>query len=287
MFISRTNWLLRLHKEGIQRAEEALGIYEGLDHTTGQTHSLQVLAWSLYNDKQLDAAEEAGSKAVHLLSDKGNRFLVCGCYRVLGNIYRSRGKTEEAIDYFKTALEIAIAFNWQHHLFWTCFSLAELFFSNNRFDCAHAYVERVKSHATNSPHRLGHAKRLQARFWYERRMLKANSEALGAIEVYEKIGAAKDVERCRSLLRKIERASRKLDFNGELLEVALLPTPANFPFSAQVLVTIPQIHLDALYHESSAPHRNGTDIPLPAVGLPIVSATSFLPPSKKPSPRTS
>lgn len=122
-------------------------------------------------------------------------------------------------------------------------------------------------------------------FWYKRRMLKeANSEGLGAIEVYEKIGAAKDVERCRSLLRKIERASRKLDFNGELLEVGLLPTPVNFPFSAQVLVTIPQIHLDALYHESSAPHRNGTDTPFPAVGLPIVSATSFLPPSKKPSP---
>ena len=80
-------------------------------------------------------------------------------------------------------------------------------------------------------------------------MLKeANAEALRAVEVYEKIGAAKDVERCRSLLRKIERASRKLDF-GELLEVVQLPTPVNFSFSAQVLDTIPQVHPDSHLHE--------------------------------------
>ena len=91
--------------------------------------------------------------------------------------------------------------------------------------------------------------RLQARFWYERRMLKeANAEALRAIEVYEKIGVAKDVGRCTSLLRKIERASRKLDF-GELLEVVQLPTPVNFPLSAQVPDTIPQVHPDSHLHE--------------------------------------
>ena len=43
MFISRTNWLLRLHKEGIQRAEEALGIYERLDNTTGQARACVVV----------------------------------------------------------------------------------------------------------------------------------------------------------------------------------------------------------------------------------------------------
>ena len=43
MFISRANWLLRLHKEGIQRAEEALGIYERLDNTTGQARACLVV----------------------------------------------------------------------------------------------------------------------------------------------------------------------------------------------------------------------------------------------------
>ena len=84
-------------------------------------------------------------------------------------------------------------------------------------------------------------------------MLKeADSEALRAVEVHEKIRAAKDVERCRSLLRKIERASHKLD-PGELLEVVQLPTPVNFPFSAHVPDTIPQVHPDSHPHESSAP----------------------------------
>ena len=59
------------------------------------------------------------------------------------------------------------------------------------------------------------------------------SEALSATDIYEKIGAAKDVEDCRVLLRKIEEAaSHEVDPNGKLLEAVLLLTPANPPLSA-------------------------------------------------------
>ena len=45
---------------------------------------------------------------------------------------------------------------------------------------------------------------LQARIWYEERKLEgAKSEALRAVGVYEGIGAAKDLENCKTLLRKI------------------------------------------------------------------------------------
>ena len=68
-----------------------------------------------------------------------------------------------------------------------------MFFGENRFDDAHAHVERAKSHATNRPYNFGRAMELQAWFWYKRHMLEeAKSEALLATNVFEKIGAAKN-----------------------------------------------------------------------------------------------
>ena len=48
----------------------------------------------------------------------------------------------------------------------------------------------------------------------------ARSEALGALEIYERLGAAGDAGRCRGLLQQIEEAmgtrlSGKLDSGGE------------------------------------------------------------------------
>ena len=63
-------------------------------------------------------------------------------------------------------------------------------------------------------------------------MQSLRSEALRATDVCEKARAANDVGDCR-VLRDIEiAASHEFDSNGELLEMVLLLTPANSPFSA-------------------------------------------------------
>ena len=207
-FVSGTNRLLGLYKEGIQQAKEALEIYERFNDISEQARSWQLLAWLLYSDEQLDAAEEAASRVIDLLSDKGNgrQFPVCECYSVLGKIYQSRGEAEKAINHFKTALQIASSFNWHSRLFWINCSLAELFFSESRFDDAYTHFEHAKSHAINDPYNLGRAMELQAGFWLkEHKLEEAKSEALRAIDVFEKFGAAKDVEGCRAILRDIEK----------------------------------------------------------------------------------
>ena len=208
-FLSNTNQLLGLYKEGILRAKEALKIYEQLNRISGQAQSWQQLAKLLYKSEQLDAAEEAALQAIGLLSDSTDRqYPVCQCYRLLGNICRSRGEAEKAIKHFETALGIASTFNWHDPLLWINYSLAKLFFGENRFDDAHAHVERAKSHAINDQYGLGCVVELQAGFWCEEhRLEEAKSEALRAADLFEKLGAAKGLERCRKLLRDIEKGT--------------------------------------------------------------------------------
>jgi len=216
-FLSTANRMVGLYKEGIQQLEEALGIYKQLNNVVGQARSLQQLAWLLYADGQLDAAEQAAPQAIDLLSDKNNQSLVCDCHRILGLIYRAKGQTEKAIDHFEIALKIASPFNWHHHLFWNYYSLAELSFDEGRFDDAHANIERAKPHTINDPYNLGHAMELQARLWYKQhRFEEAKSEALRAVDVYEKLGAARDLERSRKTLQDIETATKSPFTSGGL-----------------------------------------------------------------------
>ena len=232
-FTSISNMMLGLYKEGIAQAKEALEIYKRLNHISGQAMSWQSLAWLLHEDDQLDAAEEAALRATDL-SGEGNQFLVCDCYCLLGNICGSKGETEKAMNHFEKALGIASTFNWHNSLLRINYSLARLFFSEKRIDDAHAHVERAKSHAISHPYYLGYAMKLQAWFWLqERKLEEAKSEALGAIDVYEKLGAAKDVEDCREILRDIEKETEKPVNSGELLESVPLPTSVNSPCSAQ------------------------------------------------------
>ena len=211
-FISGANKTLGLHEEGTQQVKEALEIYQRLDNVVGQARSWRELAWLLFSNKQPDAAEEAASRVIDLLSDgKGNQFSVCEAHRILGEIYQSKGQTGKAINHFETAIEIASPFNWRAHLVWNNYLLARLFFRENRFDEAQTHIERAKSYAIdNYPLSLGRAMQLQATFWYERRRLtEARSEALGAICAFEQIGAAGDVDGCKALLGKIEEAMNK------------------------------------------------------------------------------
>ena len=232
-FLSGASRQLGLHDEGISQAEEALEIYERFNDIQGQAASLQELTSLLYEDKQFDAAEEAALRTIDL-SNEGDQFEVCDCYGLLGEMCRSRGETEKAINHFETALGIASSFKWHDQLFWINYAMAWLFFGENRFDDAHAHLERARPYAINSPYNLGRAMELQARFWLqERKLEEAKSEALGAIDAYERLGAAKDVERCKKILRDIEKETEKPVTSGELSESVPLPTSVNSPFSAR------------------------------------------------------
>jgi tetratricopeptide (TPR) repeat protein len=113
--------LARLFDEVGNQAEckrlltHALGLWRERE----QAVSLQRLAWLLYYDKQLDAAEETASRSINLLPDNSEQFTVCQGHRLLGNIYRSKGEAEKAIDHLEAALKIASYSNWQSALFWS------------------------------------------------------------------------------------------------------------------------------------------------------------------------
>ena len=241
-FLAGINHLLDLHKEGIQQAKEAFEICTQLGDISGQARSLQCLAVSLFNDNQLKAAEAAASRAIDLFSrNRQLQFAVCQCRHILGDICRLNHETKKAMDHLEAALQIASSLKLRDQQFPILFSLADLFFDQRRFDDAHAHIERAKSHAVNDPYLLGHAMRRQAAFWcLQRRFAEAESEALQAITVLEKVGATKEIEVTRKLLQWIgERANRQAlpddpDDDGEILKAMPLTTFTNASRSERV-----------------------------------------------------
>ena len=204
--LSNANWLMDLPKKGIRQVEEALEICKSLGDIVGQAACLVDLAQLLWKDKQLDAAEEAASRAIDLFSEKGQQFQVCESHRILGYIYQSKAETEKAIHHYELALGIASPFNWHDQLFWVHGDLAWLFFNERRFDNAQIHLEHAKSHTVDSTHNLGLTMEAQAMIWHKQhRLEEARSEALRAADIYEKLGAAKDMDKCRNLLRDIEK----------------------------------------------------------------------------------
>ena len=69
--LSYVNLSVGLYDEGIREAEEALGIFERIGRGAGRVRCLDALAWLYLNDNQLDAAEEAASRAINLGEGKG------------------------------------------------------------------------------------------------------------------------------------------------------------------------------------------------------------------------
>ena len=76
-FLSDVNRELGLYKDGIHQAKEALDIYESIGSTGNKAGTLVHLTRLLVADNQLDAAEEAASRVIELLPEKGQEFLVC------------------------------------------------------------------------------------------------------------------------------------------------------------------------------------------------------------------
>ena len=205
--LADANRLMGLSEEGIRRAREALEILERTGDMMGQARCLIKLALLLCDDQQFDAAEEAASRAIGLITERGSQSLVCESHRVLGNIHRSKGETEKAIHQYEMALEIASSSNWHGGLFQIHHTMAKLFHDEGRFGDAQAHIERARLHTANSAHNLGCVMEVQAKVWYKQhRLEEARSEVLRATDVYEKLGATKDAEACRTLLQDIQEA---------------------------------------------------------------------------------
>ena len=208
-FLSVANQQLGLYKDGVRQAKEALEIYESIGATGDQADTLLGLALLLAEDNQLDAAEEAASRAIELLPEKGEEFRVCQAHRILGNVYSSKCKKEEAIRSYEAALGIASRFDWNGELFWIHNALAILSREEGRFNVAHVYNKQARSHSKNNPYLLGRAAYHQALIYYEEQKLEnATSGALCALEIFQKLGALNEQNHCKDLLRKIGRAKK-------------------------------------------------------------------------------
>ena len=206
--LSDANRELGFSKEGIGQAKEALEIYERIGDVGGRGDCLVRLSALLRGDKQLDAAEEAASRAIKILPEKGQEYRVCVSHRTLGSIYRSKGEKEKAIHHFETALTIASPFGWNGELFWIHHGLAELFLDEDDFDNAHVHTEQAKTYTVADRYLVGRAVLLQAQIYYQQNRLEdSTSEALSALEIFEGFGAQGDVEVCKDLLRNIEQAT--------------------------------------------------------------------------------
>jgi len=208
--LSEVNRILGFREEGIRLAEESLQLYKQFKDVVGQAGCSLDLARLFYGNKWLDAAEEAASRTIDLLSERSERFMVCESHRLLGNIYRSRGETEKPIHHLEIALGLASSHNWTEQLFWIHREFVELFLDRDRFDDAQTHIERAKLHTGNRTFFVGHTVKLQARLLYrQHRLEEAKSEALRAADIFEKLGATNALEGCRPLLRRIEGGMNK------------------------------------------------------------------------------
>ena len=214
-YLSRVHFFAGSYVEGIRQAEEASAIFERLGDAVQQALCLNVLALSLCAEKQFDAAEEAVSRAIHLLPEEGERFLVAGCEFTLGYLCREKGDRKKAIHHFEAALGIASSFNWNDMLFWTFYFLARLFYDEGRVDDAFAHIGHAKSHAANEHDTilLGQATARHAVFLNgQHRFEEARSEALAAVDLFQKVRAADRVESVRELLLRIDSDAQE---NGQ------------------------------------------------------------------------
>ena len=204
-FLSETNRTLGLCGEGIEQAKEALEIVERYGNDRDKARCLLDLARLFFDDEQLDEAEDAASRAIGLLPEKGQEFLVCQSHQILGKVNYFKGEKEKAIHHFDIALAIASSFKWPDELFAVHYALALLFFEGDGPENGNTHFEQAKSHLGDNAHNRGIVMMVQAQIWLQQgRLEDARSEVWGALEILEKLGNTVLVERCRELLRQIK-----------------------------------------------------------------------------------
>ena len=210
--LSHANRLLHRCGEGIRQAKEAREIFERVGDTIGQARCSRDLAHLSLDDQQLDAAKIAVSRAIDLVAEKDQEYLLSQLHEMLGRISKSMGEKKEAIYHVKTALRIASPFNWHTRLFWTHYSLAELYNDGGEFKNANTHIAQAKSHAVDGALRceLGRVTRVQAYVWYRQfRFEDAKSEVLHSVEIFEKLGVAESARISEDLLHEVERAMQE------------------------------------------------------------------------------
>lgn len=197
--LSDTNRLMGHYEEGIQQAKGALEILEQLGDTREQARCLINLARLFRWDKQLDAAE-AASRAIGLIPEKGQQLQACQSHHVLGDIYESKGEIGKAIYHLEVALEIASSLNVANQLFWVHFSWRRCF-RGKAGSTTHGLMESAKPYAVDDAYLLARASQRQARYLDKQHMFKeAKSDALCALDAFEKFGAVNLAEETRRFL---------------------------------------------------------------------------------------
>jgi tetratricopeptide (TPR) repeat protein len=235
--LSDANRLLYLDEEGMRQLEEALEIAERIGDTIERAKCLSNLARLLIEGGQPNAAEKAASRAIDLLPEEHQEYLVCKLHLTLGRINRYNGEKEKALHHFETSLRIASPFNWHGVLFWIHYRLAELFGDETKLDDERAHIELAKLCAIDGAmqYELGYATNMQANVWYRQlRFEDAKLEALDAVQIFEKLGSVDGLRRCRRLLRKVEQTINKQSTRppGEPLITTPHPTSVDFHFLA-------------------------------------------------------
>ena len=216
MYLSDANLELGFYEEGIQQAREALDIIEPLGMPWMTAGSLNMLAWSLYRDGQVDDAEKAATRALNILPEKGQEFIACKSLRILGDIFLSREERERAIHHFEEALNIAPRFSWHNHVIWIHHSLALLFFEEGKFDQADSHIKRAELHAVGSVYFMGRTVLLRAWTLYRRgRWEEATSECSRALKVFKNLGATRGQEICKGLRQNIDQSMKGLSTSRE------------------------------------------------------------------------
>ena len=246
-----------LYAEGIPQAKEALEIYEKLDDTAGQAVSLRCLALLLVNNNQVDAAEEAASRAIRLSSDEPSQSQVCEHHHTLGYIYSSRGETEVAIGHLQTALGIATSLDSQIKRATILRYLVQLLLKEGRLDDALVHLERLELDAVNNLFSLGLAAMVQVCVWRrEGRFEEAESEVSRIIAVYEKAGMPTDFLECgKGFPREVEEK-----MNNPV--AILVSSPELCHFSCQlILLTESAVTVLQMPPSASRPHSLMANIP--------------------------
>ena len=208
---------LDLYEEGMVQAKEASEIHERLNNTPGQANSLLQLALLFVEDDQVDAAEEAASRAINLFSGEPRQSQIYQHHHILGHISHSRGEMDAAFGHLDRALRVASSLNSHSHRSTPILHcLVQLLLKEGRLDDARVHLERLKSHGVNNIFSMGLvaiievcALRQQGRFE------EAESEVSRVLGVCEKMGVSADfLERCKGFLREVEDKTKNPTASG-------------------------------------------------------------------------
>ena len=203
------NRKLEFYGDGIEQAKEALDIQGRLRNTAQQAKCLNSLAWLLFKDGQLGAAEEVVFFTIDILPKTGWEFLLCVSHQLLGNIYRCEDRKKDAIHHLIEALRIAFRFNFHDQPFWIHYCFAWLFRDRGELNDAHAHIIQAKLYTISDAYYLGRAAGMHATILYgQRRFEEAMSEASRAIEIFGKLGSVENVATFSELLQDIERTAQ-------------------------------------------------------------------------------